>query len=124
MSPPEAELVDRLLPRGAPFYVNCEVWLDDVLLGVPDVWLVGTGVGGEMDSQERHGTPELLDATLARDKRFARAGLVLEHVTPQRFRAGPDAFVTGLLREAVRRRALGLAEPPGLLLVPRGPLLP
>lgn len=123
-SPPEAELVDALLPSRVPFYVNCEVLLGDALLGVTDVWLVGTGVGGEMDSKERHGDADLLDATLARDKRFSRAGLVLEHVTPTRFRAAREAFVALLLREAARRRACGQAEPPDLRLVPHGPLLP
>lgn len=123
-SPPEAELGDALLGLGRPFYLNCEVWIDDELLGKPDAYLVGTGVGGEMDSRERHEAVDLLDATLERDRRFVRrGGLSLEHVTPTRFRASPSAFVQRMFDEADRRLALGLTEPAGLRLVPHGPLL-
>ena len=123
-SPPEAELGDALLGCGRPFYLNCEVWLDDVFIGKRDAYLVGAGVGGEMDSRERHEAVDLLDATLERDRRFVRiAGLSLEHVTPTRFRSDPSAFVRRMLEEADRRVALGITEPLGLRLVPHGPLL-
>lgn len=122
-SPPEAELVDALVGRGVPFYVNCEVWVDGVLLGVADVWLVGRGTGGEMDSREWHGDEDGLDATLLRHRGFAGASLSLEHVTPKRFRQAPQAFVGQLLGEAVHRQQRGVGEPTGLVLVPRGPLL-
>ncbi len=118
VSPPEAELVDALLGRRVPFYVNCAVLVDGRLLGVADVWLLGRGVGAEMDSAEHHGSAEHLDATLLRDRRFTDAGLRLEHTTPARFRAGPDAFVDALLRSGRQG-----SEPPGLELRPRGPLL-
>jgi hypothetical protein len=122
-SPPEAELVDRLLRTGVPFYCNVEVWVGEQLLGIADVWLVGTGVGGELDSKECHGDADPLDRTLVRDKRFVRAGLDLGHISPRRFRDNPDGYCATLLAEAARRAALGLQEPEGLRLVPRGPLL-
>ncbi len=122
-SPPEAELVDRLLRTGVPFYCNVEVWVGEQFLGIADVWLVGTGVGGELDSKECHGDEEPLDRTLLRDKRFVRAGVDLGHISPTRFRANPDGFCATLLAEAARRAAAGLREPEGLRLVPRGPLL-
>jgi hypothetical protein len=123
VSPPEAELVDGLLPLGVPFYCNCEVWLGEELLGIVDVWLVGTGVGGELDSKQFHADALRLDATLLRDKRFHRATLSLQHISPLRYRSAPGAFHATLLGEVAAREAAGLPEPAGLRLVPRGPLL-
>lgn len=123
-SPPEAELADALVKRRVAFYVNCEIWVDGVLIGVADVWLVGRGTGGELDSREWHGEEDLLDATLVRHGRFRDATLSLEHITPTRFRQAQTAFLDRLFAEAARRDRLGLAEPAGLVLVPRGPLLP
>ena len=122
-SPPEAEAADLLIGRGVPFYVNCEVYLDGVLLGVVDIWLVGQGVGGELDSREHHGDEKALDETLLRDKRFSSPGLVLHHFTPTRMRDNTEAFVQTLFASAADRRARGITEPPGLTLRPRGPLL-
>jgi hypothetical protein len=122
-SPPEAELVDALLQLGLPFYCNVEVFLDGVLLGIADAWLVGTGVGGELDSREFHAEAALLDDTLRRDRRFSRAGLELCHATPARYRKDPAAFLSELVQAVRRRQAHGLREPDGLVLRPRGPLL-
>lgn len=117
-SPPEAELIDTLLRRRVPFVANPELWLDGCLIGLPDVYLLGTGVGGELDSKERHGDGELLDATLQRHGRFADAALWLEHITPARFRRDPESYVDMLLARAAAHR-----EPAGLRVVHRGPVL-
>ena len=100
------------------FVANPELWVDGRLVGRPDVYLLGTGVGGELDSKERHGGAALLDATLQRHGRFADAGLWLEHVTPARFRRDPDAYVDLLLARAAAHR-----EPAGLRVVHVGPVL-
>lgn len=123
VSPPEAELVDSLLEAGVPFSCNVEVWRGDVLVAVLDVYLVGTGVGGEMESEEAHGESSLLDATLLRHARVERAGITLRHITPRRHRADPAAFRDELVATARERIARGLGDPPGVRLVPRGPLL-
>ena len=122
-SPPEAELVDALIGQGLPFYVNAEIWVDGVLVGIVDVWLVGTGTGAELDSKQWHGDAAKLDATLDRHARFERAGLSLCHATPARFRTNPAAFVAQLRAEVARRQPLGRTEPAGMVIVPRGPLL-
>ncbi len=116
-SPPEAELIDTLLRRRVSFVANPALWVDGQLVGRPDVYLLGTGVGGELDSKERHAEAELLDATLQRHGRFAHAGLWLEHVTPARFRRDPDAYVDLLLARAAVHR-----EPAGLRVVHVGPV--
>ncbi|MEX2288774.1 MAG: hypothetical protein WD794_00415 [Mycobacteriales bacterium] len=122
-SPPEAELVDGLIGCGHPFYVNPEVRLHGRFAGYLDVYLVGTGVGAEMDSKERHGEQEQLDDTLGRHESATNAGLSLVHVIPTRYRADPAAFHARLFAAVSDRRLRGLGEPAGLEVVPRGPLL-
>jgi hypothetical protein len=108
-SAPEAEAADLLsgavrsgrLPR---FLLNPDLFVAGELLLSPDLWLVGTGVGGELDSSRHHGSQSALDATLARHARAERAGVALVHRSPQRVADTP--------------------EPPRLVVVPRGPLLP
>jgi hypothetical protein len=124
-SPPEAELVDGLIGCRLPFLVNPQIYVDDVLVGCPDVWLVGLGCGSEMDSRERHAEDDHFDATLGRHDAFGAHGLVLSHLTPRRFRRDPGAAVAAVLAVARTRLALPpeLREPPGLRVEARGPLL-
>jgi hypothetical protein len=102
-SPPEAELV----------------WLDGVLLGSPDVWFLGTGTGGEVESKERHGDEQDVENTYERHERFTAPGLQLVHLSVGRIRRDAAAAACYLL---VRART-GPPPPPGLVVVPRGPLL-
>lgn len=122
-SPPEAELADDLRGCGHPFYVNADLHVRGRFIARCDVYLVGTGVGGEMDSQEWHGEAEQLDATLMRHELAQHHGLTLVHVTPARFRSDPAAFTARLVRAVAEQRREGLGEPAGLVVTPRGPLL-
>lgn len=122
-SPPEAELVDDLIGCGHPFYVNPTVHVGGRFVGILDVYLVGTGVGGEMDSKERHEEPGSLDDTLGRHEHASSAGVSLVHVTPSRYRADPAAFRARLLAAVADRQQRGVGEPQGLVVTPRGPLL-
>jgi hypothetical protein len=116
-SPPEAELVDALVGRGVPFYVNPELWLGPVLLGRPDVWLVGRGVAGEVESRERHDGEDQTESTYDRHERFTAAGVSVTHLSVRRIRADVAGTAANLLsRPSVR-------QPPDLRVVPRGPLL-
>jgi hypothetical protein len=129
-SPAEGDLHDALAPavrRGAlPSYLlNPDVYLDGVLLGSPDAWFVGLGLGHEQDSREWHGSEDQLDATLVRHERWRQAGLHLDHVTPTRFRADPRAHLRLLADRVAERRRLLAPEPAGPGVVrPRPPLLP
>lgn len=118
-SPPEAEVVDELIGRGVPFYVNPELWLDGALIGIPDVWLAGTGTGGEVESQERHGEAHDVENTYDRHERFAGHGLQLVHLSVRRIRADAREAAAHLLSRA----RSGPPAPSGLVIVPRGPLL-
>jgi hypothetical protein len=118
-SPPEAELVDELVGRGRPFYVNPELWLGGTRLGSPDVWLVGAGTGGEVDSQERHGDDDQVANTYDRHERITTPGLELVHLSVRRIRRDVSEAADHLLARA----ASGPMPPAGLTIVPRGPLL-
>lgn len=124
-SPPEAELVDELLGCRVPFLVNPAVYVDDLLLGYPDVWFVGLGCGSEMESRERHEEDDAFDSTLSRHDHFGAHGIVLSHLTPRRFRRDPAAAVAAVLAVVSSRLLLPatLREPAGLRIVPQGPLL-
>ena len=122
-SPPEAELVDGLLTCGVTFVCNVELWDGDVLVAVLDAYLLGTGVGAELDSKEAHEREDLLDATLQRDRRVSSYGVDLLHVTPARYRADPATFHEDLFAAARDRLRKGLGDPRGLRLVPRGPVM-
>ncbi len=122
-SPPEAEVVDRLLGCGLPFYVNPELRLDGRRLGLPDIWFLGLGLGGEVESQERHGEDEQVESTYDRHERMTSCGIGLVHLSVRRIRRDPGAAAEHLVRQAVARKWSGAGEPAGLVVVPRGPLL-
>lgn len=127
-SAPEAEFADALVPAARlhrlPYLLNPDVLLDGRLLGRPDGWLVGLGLGWEVESREHHAGDEAFEATLARSDAFLAAGVPLLHVTPRRLRASSAECTGLLLRAAGARRRSGASDPPGLVVVPRGPVLP
>lgn len=128
-SPAEADVHDTLrlaAIRGAlpPYLLNPEVYLDGRLLGSPDAWFVGLGLGNEVDSRQWHEEEAALDRTLQRHDAFRSAGLHLNHVTPKGFSTEPAALVGRLAELVLERRALAVPEPAGLLVLARGPLLP
>lgn len=126
-SAPEAEAADALLDLAGvlpppAFLLNPEVRLDGVLLGSPDGLMVDAGLGWEMDSVEYHGTGVSLDATLQRHRVFADAGIELLHATPSRLRADRAAWSRDVAERARARN--GSYQPrPGLVVVPKGPVL-
>lgn len=122
-SPPEAEVVDRLLGCGLPFYVNPELRLHGRLLGLPDIWFLGVGLGGEVESRERHGEAQDVESTYDRHERMTACGIELVHLSVRRIRLDAGAAAEHLVQRAVARTWSGRPEPSGLVVVPRGPLL-
>lgn len=121
-SPPEAELVDALIGCGRTFYVNPQLFVDGELLGSPDVWFPDCGLGGEVDSVERHGSNDDMENTYDRHERITDWGIELAHVSVRRIRrdaAEAAAWLVGRAAAAVQTSS----PPRGLVVVPRGPLL-
>ncbi len=86
---PEAELADEAAARARAgrlprFLLNPEVRVRGRLLGRPDGWFVGHGLGWEVDSRTHHAQDRDFDATLARHDLWLAHGLSLLHVTPRR----------------------------------------
>jgi hypothetical protein len=122
-SPPEAEAVDAMIGCGWPFYVNPDLYLDGVFLCRPDLFLVGTGSGGELDSVQEHVASQAkLADTLNRHTAAARS-IDLLHRTPAQLREDPPRMVRELIAQAQDRLSRGLGDPAGLEIRPRGPLL-
>lgn len=125
LSAPEAEVAavaqDAVRAgRLPPFLLNPALVLGGVLVGRPDGWFPGLGLGWEVDSRRHHGSQEDLDATLARHDRFARYGLQLLHVTPGRARALGSGYAQVLVEAVAARRRAAQPEPPGLVVRPYG----
>lgn len=128
-SPAEGDVHDvvlRAARRGAfpPYLLNPDVYLDGQLLGSPDLWVVGLGLGSEVDSRQWHEEQEMLDRTLLRHEGFRLGGLHLAHVTPRRFARDPERHLADLRGLVAERAALRHPEPEGLVVLGRGPLLP
>ena len=126
-SAPEAEVADVLrvevrAGRLPPFLLNPNVYDGAVLLGAPDVYVPGCSLGAESDSVRHHSNEKQLSGTLSRHQVFERAGIVLEHVTPRRFRQSPAAW--GRLFSSLSEERRGLGDPKGLRIEPIGPLQP
>ena len=121
-SPPEAEVADALIGGRQPFVLNRDAFVGELFVGRLDGYLMGTGVGWEVDSVERHGSSFDMSATLQRHERAARV-LELVHVTPSAYRADPADFHGRLAEALIYRRESGLGEPIGLRLVGDTPVL-
>lgn len=128
-SAPEAEVADvaaRAVREGRlpSFLLNPTLLMSGTVVGEPDGWLVGLGLGWEVDSRRHHGSDDDFDATLARHDRFAAHGLVLLHVTPKRARLLGARYADVLVDAAAARGAIAQPEPPGLVVTSKGPLPP
>lgn len=123
-SAPEAEVADlvstcvraRRLPG---FMLNPTLLLGDQRIGAPDGYLLGTGVGWQVDSRRHHSSDDDFDATLAAHDGYAAYGMTMLHVTPRRLRTLRSAWVDMLVAAA---QANGAGEPAGLVVEPNGPV--
>lgn len=123
LSAPEAELAavaaaDPRLPR---FLLNPTLLLHGRVLGSPDGWFVGLGLGWEVESRRHHAQDDAFDRTLSRHDRFGRHGLQLLHVTPKRMRLLGAAYADVLASAVQARRTAGQPEPTGLEVRPYDP---
>jgi hypothetical protein len=116
-----AELAGQAVQAGRlpPFLLNPLLHVDGQLVGRPDGWIVGTGVGWQVDSRRHHAEADDFDATLAVHDAYAGYGLTLLHVTPRRLRQLRSVWVEALVAAVEARRG---QEPTGLTVQPIGPL--
>jgi len=121
-SAPEAEVADVVgAARLPPSLLNPTLVLDGAIVGQPDGWFPGLGLGWEVESRRHHAEDDTFDATLARHDHFAAHGLQLLHVTPRRARALGSRYADVLAAAVAARRTAALPEPTGLMVVPYDP---
>jgi len=92
-----------------------------MVLGQPDGWFVGLGLGWEVDSRRFHADDDRFDATLARHDRFGAHGLQLLHVTPRRARRLGASYADVLAAAVAARRLAAQPQPHGLVVRPFDP---
>lgn len=72
------------------------LWPNGVFLAKPDAWVDEVALAWEIDSVTHHADPEGFQRTVARNVRYARAGIVVVQTLPSRLRSDPVAVVREL----------------------------
>ncbi|MCG8921018.1 hypothetical protein [Lentzea sp. CC55] len=83
---------------------------DGVIIGRPDAWYDDVGLAWKIDSRAFHYGPRDYERTLARNSRYAAAGILVVQTLPTRLRDNPEA-VAAELRKA-HRAAAARPRPP------------
>lgn len=122
-SAPEAEVAEvaaAAVEHGSlpQFALNPTLLVDGIVVGQPDGWFLGLGLGWEVESRRHHAEDRSFDATLARHDRFAGFGLQLLHVTPRRARLLGSGYARVLEDAVAARRRAAQPEPVGLVVRP------
>lgn len=122
-SAPEAEVADVAAEavrdgRLPAFLLNPTLLVGGTVVGQPDGWFLGLGLGWEVDSREFHGESDSFDSTLARHDSFGGYGLQLLHVTPRRARLLGQRYAWVLSAAVDARRRAAQPEPSGLVVRP------
>jgi len=99
---------------------------DGRFIAIPDAWFDDVGLAVEVDSRQHHSAGQDWERTLARQARYASAGVLCVPVTPRQIRDEPDAVIRQITQAyaAASRRP----RPPVTTVVvpqrPRGHLSP
>lgn len=67
-------------------------------VGTPDIWCDEVALAVEVDSREFHFDVDGYEQTLARNNRYAAAGVVVVQLLPSRIRKEPEAVIAELQR--------------------------
>lgn len=69
---------------------------DGTYIGMPDTWCDEVGLAWEIDSNQFHYSKDAYARTLARNSRYAAAGISLVQTLPSRLRTEPEAVIAEL----------------------------
>jgi len=89
---------------------------DGLIIGRPDAWFDDVGLAWEIDSKAFHLGPRDYERTLARNSRYAAAGILVLQTLPARLRDSPEA-VARELRKA-HGAAAARSRPPVRIVEP------
>ncbi|MFS8095680.1 hypothetical protein LFM09_00950 [Lentzea alba] len=94
----EADALEVWHKAGLPV-PHCNVVIvdsDGTYIGMPDTWCDEVGLAWEIDSNEFHYSKDAYARTLARNSRYAAAGISVVQTLPTRLRVEPDVVIAEL----------------------------
>jgi hypothetical protein len=77
---------------------------DGLFIGKPDAWFDDVALAWEIDSKAFHYGPRDYERTLARNTRYAAAGILVVQTLPTRLRDNPDAVAQELKKATKQQR--------------------
>ena len=89
---------------------------DGLIIGRPDAWFDDVGLAWEIDSRTFHYGPRDYERTLARNSRYAAAGILVVQTLPTRLRDTPDAVARELKK--AHKAAAARPRPPVRIVEP------
>lgn len=89
---------------------------DGLIIGRPDAWYDDVGLAWEIDSKAFHYGPRDYERTLARNSRYAAAGILVVQTLPNRLRDHPDTVAREL--KQAHRAAAARSRPPVRIVEP------
>lgn len=89
---------------------------DGLIIGRPDAWYDDVGLAWEIDSKAFHSGPRDYERTLARNSRYAAAGILVVQTLPNRLRDHPDTVAREL--KQAHRAAAARSRPPVRIVEP------
>jgi hypothetical protein len=106
----DARRLSRKIRLAAPHWNATVANASGVIIGRPDAWYDDVGLAWEIDSRAFHYDPRGYERTLARNTRYAAAGILVVQTLPTRLRDQPEAVAREL--KAAHRAAAARPRPP------------
>lgn len=106
----DARRLSRKIRLTTPHWNAAICGADGVIIGRPDAWYDDVGLAWEIDSKAFHHSPRDYERTLARNSRYAAAGILVVQTLPTRLRDHPEAVAREL--KAAHRAAAARPRPP------------
>ncbi|WP_439661761.1 hypothetical protein ACSHWB_09755 [Lentzea sp. HUAS TT2] len=106
----DARRLSRKIRLTTPHWNATIAGADGVIIARPDAWYDDVGLAWEIDSKAFHLGPRDYARTLARNSRYAAAGILVLQTLPARLRECPEVVAREL--KAAHRAAAARPRPP------------
>ncbi|MGW6931163.1 hypothetical protein ACWGE0_13935 [Lentzea sp. NPDC054927] len=112
----DARRLSRKIRLTTPHWNATIADADGVIIGRPDAWFDDVGLAWEIDSKAFHYGPRNYERTLARNSRYAAAGILVVQTLPTRLRDHPEQVARELKK--AHRAAAARPRPPVRIVEP------
>ncbi|GGM84832.1 hypothetical protein GCM10011609_21280 [Lentzea pudingi] len=106
----DARRLSRKIRLTTPHWNTTIAGADGLVIARPDAWYDDVGLAWEIDSKAFHYGPRDYERTLARNSRYAAAGILVVQTLPTRLRDHPEAVAREL--KAAHKAAAARPRPP------------